>query len=1129
MQFVPDDHMTSTGADGKPELKPTTITVALADALGNEVDKATQPILVRPARFSTTAGGNWEGGNQGNALDMKRKDVVLKGNAGTGTVSANVHAGWALRSGQEEVDAWLAKIRIEKPNMKSFSIGDFKGYIVEEPLTYKQAAYSGDVGWTAHEGIKASGTGAVVKGRAAIHFKYSVSSGTASGVEIGKAPYESEGTAARNEARAILDGLKVTADGNIKVVPWTSANVETPKEMKVTLTAATTKPKYAQAVDVTATVTGGTAPYKYEWTGDHAGKGNKVTFVSRMPGNQKLAVKVTDATGSSAFGEVVMTVEATNTTIKGLPAQIVYGQSAEISTNIPANDPSQGAVTDLDGEVASDRHAVWHATPNLTFNPPQGATTHVTFSEMGKIKIWATLHAKDGSTVGEADQAVCEVVAPRISLEFSPSSGAKIGEEVKATLKTAPLVPEELLRIVWLEPATSQKLELNKSGTQISFKAPEPGKPIAFHAVLRVPGSGDTIGEVKGTYSGSNYQVTVKVLDPETTRATYWDPVRKAHVSPPKGTFVVDERVRLRAELVGVPKVDEVRWAWKPNEGTTLTADGGNENTASRHEPGSAEVNVIARDKEGRTLGAGTVTFGVVGAESNPAAVPAVPLNVSLPARVQVPQGEKFSLKTQVVGGKPPYTFRWYRNGMLLKLASADGQGTAGESASMKVEVVDATGQMQSQTCQIEVLPATATPPLITPPTPPTPPAPVPTPKPPVTLPPPKDPATKVPEKNDDKVPVAAALSVTLNKNLIQVAPAESFRLMAQPAGGKPPYTYSWTSNGSLTEIKTIGLKATRSQDTTFTVNVRDSDGKTATATCQVKVQPATNVNPPEKPTPPPAPDLTKKPPVTLPPTKDPAVKVPAKNDDKSPVAAVLAVTLSQNLIKVATGESFNLKAQPAGGKPPYTYSWTSDGILTKAKSGAIKATRTKDSSLTVEVRDSAGKTASATCQIKVQPAATAGPPAKPPTPQPPSKPPVTPPPTQDPATSVADNGKVPPVVKPPAPVGVSAYAGEHLVTLTYSKATPSGITSQTCMLEIKPNGDLKVVGHDGSSLMSDMYGTVDASGNIKAQAVLGQNSRLLEGRFAGPTSASGKWNYKDSFVGTYGGTWTTTGKTGKP
>jgi hypothetical protein len=92
---------------------------------------------------------------------------------------------------------------------------------------------------------------------------------------------------------------------------------------------------------------------------------------------------------------------------------------------------------------------------------------------------------------------------------------------------------------------------------------------------------------------------------------------------------------------------------------------------------------------------------------------------------------------------------------------------------------------------------------------------------------------------------------------------------------------------------------------------------------------------------------------------------------------------------------------------------------------------------------------------------------------------------------------------------GVSAYVGEHPVTLTFSKATPSGMTSQTCILEIKPNGDLRITNKNASSLMDDMFGKVDAGGNIKIQATSGSNSKSFEGRFSGPRSASGQWSWK--------------------
>jgi hypothetical protein len=64
---------------------------------------------------------------------------------------------------------------------------------------------------------------------------------------------------------------------------------------------------------------------------------------------------------------------------------------------------------------------------------------------------------------------------------------------------------------------------------------------------------------------------------------------------------------------------------------------------------------------------------------------------------------------------------------------------------------------------------------------------------------------------------------------------------------------------------------------------------------------------------------------------------------------------------------------------------------------------------------------------------------------------------------------------------------------------------------------------------MDDLSGKVDAGGNVKAHEVVGKNTRLFEGRFSGPGSASGKWSAKDSFIGDRQGTWSIVGKSGKP
>lgn len=114
------------------------------------------------------------------------------------------------------------------------------------------------------------------------------------------------------------------------------------------------------------------------------------------------------------------------------------------------------------------------------------------------------------------------------------------------------------------------------------------------------------------------------------------------------------------------------------------------------------------------------------------------------------------------------------------------------------------------------------------------------------------------------------------------------------------------------------------------------------------------------------------------------------------------------------------------------------------------------------------------------------------------------------------------PTVAPPAQAGIGSYAGEYPVTLTFSKATPSGMTSQTCILEVKPNGDLRITNKNGaSSFMDDLFGNVDAGGNIKMRPTSG---RSFDGRFSGSGSASGNWSYQVGRGGSEAlfGTWST-------
>jgi hypothetical protein len=83
---------------------------------------------------------------------------------------------------------------------------------------------------------------------------------------------------------------------------------------------------------------------------------------------------------------------------------------------------------------------------------------------------------------------------------------------------------------------------------------------------------------------------------------------------------------------------------------------------------------------------------------------------------------------------------------------------------------------------------------------------------------------------------VSPGFSVSLSPALIEVAPDQEFRVDAKPSGGKAPYTYTWTGDGKPSSVNSSGLKGKRKKDSTLVVEVRDGNGRVATATCRILV-----------------------------------------------------------------------------------------------------------------------------------------------------------------------------------------------------------------------------------------------------------------------------------------------------
>lgn len=264
---------------------------------------------------------------------------------------------------------------------------------------------------------------------------------------------------------------------------------------------------------------------------------------------------------------------------------------------------------------------IWQSEPGVSFLPPTSSDYQTTaqFDRMGKIKVWAEVQIDlegDGrfQSVGETAQQEIEVTAPKFKITYTPTEGqGKVGQEIKAIITEdpprSPALDPALIEFVWTNPASSNRMEYNQNASQIGFKLKDP-KPLDLLVTAKVPKWLDTITEVKSSYTASAFTVKADVLGsggpkPQIFRAGV------GLVTVEKNVYCSGEMVRVKAAIEGEGVPSDVRWKWIANEGTTLVNDITQEITVSRHETGSANLEVEARDKDGVLLGKATVSFSV--------------------------------------------------------------------------------------------------------------------------------------------------------------------------------------------------------------------------------------------------------------------------------------------------------------------------------------------------------------------------------------------------------------------------------------------------------------------------------------------------------------------------------------
>ena len=350
------------------------------------------------------------------------------------------------------------------------------------------------------------------------------------------------------------------------VLPWSytspcggkGAAPELAGPLQVTLNADKKKLKPGELASITAAVTGGKPDYTYNWTGNYAGTGSKVTVTSRNPGKQTLSLVVSDTAGSKGQASIEIEVEGLKAAINGLKDKVVYGTTLVLTASFEAIKDAASSASMPEGygerpppwneeKIAAEAKRVHKETwDRLTAacdkKVPQGITTKQWNSDAYR-EARMEYRACGDDAMKQASKAMNCVYFPKYEECGGP------GYSVPGTKITG-------YRVIWqsdpgitFDPATS-----DGTTTVLFDRMPSSGK-IKIWAEIQKDGGG-------GVYStvGETPQQEVTVVPPKF----------KWTFNPEKGKGRIGQEVRatLTTEPADIkPELLNYEWSWPESSG----------------------------------------------------------------------------------------------------------------------------------------------------------------------------------------------------------------------------------------------------------------------------------------------------------------------------------------------------------------------------------------------------------------------------------------------------------------------------------------------------------------------------------------------------------------------------------
>lgn len=599
--------------DGKPGNE--YISYVLRDANNEKIGEASATILVRPVLFGGSAPGIWTASSGPAGVAVERQPAIRKfQDKDSGVVRAKVEVLWAdsfAPKTLQEIEAEMTKAKggNDGLSLTPVTIAGFKGLLLERKEIKQGATGSGyvDLGLPDTE---LGGWGYAIKDCIVIKFSYTAFGG---GVIRGESwaiwwndlPFiRSQTRAAATEAKSVLTGLTLGPDGKFTKTPYKGPKLDGSDTPTVKLVFSPNKKKLrkGEVINVQAVIENeenAEKPFKYDWSGDHAGSGPNVQFLATQPGKQRLGVVVPNIGGAAVEFEVE-DLKAVIKQVTPTSPKIMVGTPATFSAQLlSGGQPSSGSYIYR-----------WQPTPDVKFDPAEGPANQAKaiFSRPGRQKVFVQVLEKKGEilqTLAESEQIEIEIIKPDFKITFSPPIST-VGKEVKAKVDVIPADLKDIDFRWEVTPNGKQTLE-SQDKREITIILQDT-KPVTVTAHARVPFTGDDLGKQTATITAAKLDVKAIVLGAEPPKPQVWK--EGVGLVPLETGIAVGQFVGLRAEVT--PAQEGLRYEWSLSEDSHFAGNSMSQQIrVSRSQTGTCEAAVIVRDKNGIELGRAAATFDV--------------------------------------------------------------------------------------------------------------------------------------------------------------------------------------------------------------------------------------------------------------------------------------------------------------------------------------------------------------------------------------------------------------------------------------------------------------------------------------------------------------------------------------